>query len=295
MFNPFKKIESNAPPKNNETAIIENETEKTKTVEQKTPENMRFFADAMINLFCKKFTVEGLENVKRAKEDNPEEKYIISSSHAHNLDVPATLKALGEELNIQVSGESLLLEQLKYLDKKALINLSWGRENFTAIDYKDDKNGKRGLFNPDNFFELEKKMQKGKTPWIASQPFSIDKKIKTASIGSVYLAAKAGTSIIPTALDTYNGGSINLEGPLENAKGLIKRSEAVYHIGKPIKFPFLDISIIEKVIEKRRKTEPISPEEQEEFRLVHQQLKERAEILSDHIFEMLPPEKDSRG
>jgi pimeloyl-ACP methyl ester carboxylesterase len=39
----------------------------------------------------------------------------------------------------------------------------------------------------------------------------------------------------------------------------------------------------------------ISPEELEEFKNVHQQLKERAEILSDHISEMLPPEKGING
>ena len=288
MFNPFNKFENNVITK-------ENEPEKIEASESMTPESMRKFADAAINLFCKNFSVEGLENVKKAKEANSEGKFIISSPHSHNLDVPATLKALGGDFNIQVSGESLLLEQLKYLDKKALINLGWGRENYTAIDYKDDDNGKRGLFNPDNFSELEEKMQAGKTPWIASQPFSLDGKVKPASIGSVYLSAKTGASIIPTALETYGGGSINLEGPLENAKGLIKRAEAVYHIGEPIEFPILDVSIIEKVIEKRKNSETITPEEQEEFKLVHQQLKDRAEILSSRIAEILPLEKGIQG
>jgi hypothetical protein len=134
-------------------------------------------------------------------------------------------------------------------------------------------------------------MATGKTPWIAAHPFSTDGKMKAPSIGPVYLAAKTKASIIPSALDVMGGASVNLEGPLENIKGLLNRSEATYHIGQALEFPELDVSIIETVLNKRKNNEEVSEAELAEFKNVHQQLKERADLLSEHIAKLLPEEK----
>ncbi len=195
----------------------ENKTEETVET-KKTPLQLRAFGNQMINLFCKNFSVEGEENIKKAKEENSDGRFIISSSHLNNLDVPAVLKAMGNDFNIQMTGESVLLENLKkYAGHNLLIHLA-GRKNFTPLDYKEGKEGKHGSFNPDNFVELEEKIiEEGKTPWIASHPFALDGKMKRPSIGPIYLAVKTKSSIIPTALDV-DGGSKNLEGAKESAK-----------------------------------------------------------------------------
>jgi hypothetical protein len=264
--------------------------EKPKTGKpNETPKHLKIYGEKVIDLFCKEFSVDGLDRFKKYKEENPKEKFIISAAHLNNLDVPAALKVMGPEVNIQMTGESVLLEKMKYLGHRLMINLA-GRDNFTPLDYIENKDGKHGSFNPENFIELEEKISEGKTPWIAANPFSLDGKMKKASIGPVYLAAKTNSAIIPTALDV-SGGSVNLEGMAENVKGLMDRSESIYHIGEPIKFPPLDISIIEKITEKRKNGNEVSKEELLEFSDVHNALKKRAEELALTISEMLPEEK----
>lgn len=254
-----------------------------------TPEHLRIYGDKMVNLICKKFSVEGKEKIEKEREENPQEKFIITAAHLNNLDVPAALKVWGDKFNIQITGESILLEKTKYLAHRAMITLA-GRDNFTALNYREGKAGKHGSFDPENFKELATKMDEGKTPWIAAHPFALDGKMKKTSIGPVYLAAKTGASLIPTALD-ISGGSVNLEGAIEGVKNLLHRSEASYRIGEPFKLPDIDVSIMERVFEKRDRGEEVSREELGRFTEVHAQLRAQADILADRIAELLPSEK----
>ncbi len=259
-----------------------------KRKENITPGHLRAYGEQVIAMFCKKFAVEGGEALRRAREEEPDGKFILTAAHLNNLDVPAALKAMGPEFNIQITGESVLVEKLKYLGHRLMIKLA-GKENFTPLDYEEDESGKHGEFNPDNFSELEEKMEEGKTPWIAAHPFALDGKMKRASIGPVYLAQRTGAKIIPTALEV-RGGSVNLEGAMESAKNLLKRSEAIYHIGEPVEFPPIDVTIIETVLKKRRQSEKISREELAEFSRVHRQLREQADSLGEIIAQLLPEE-----
>lgn len=254
-----------------------------------TPAHLRIFGEKMISLFCKKFAIQGLDSIKEFKKENPEEKFIISSSHLHNLDVPAVLKVFGKDFNLQVTGESVLLEKMQYLGHQFLINLA-GRDNFTPLDYKEDKTGKFGSFNPQNFQEIQERMSIGKTPWIASAPMSLDGTMKKASIGPIYLAAKTGAAIIPTALGV-SGGSVNLEGTKETLKNFFHRSSAIYHVGTPFKIPAIDVSIIDRVLDKKARGEAITREELAMFTETHRQLKEQANLLAQTISAMLPEEK----
>ena len=256
---------------------------------EKTPAHLRLYGDKVVDLFCKQFSVEGKENIENAKEEDPDQKFIITAAHLNNLDVPAALKVFGDDFNIQMTGESVLLEKMKYLGHRMMINLA-GKDNFTPIDYKENSEGKRGSFNPDNFTAIEEKMKEGKTPWIAAHPFALDGKMKKASIGPVYLAAKTKSMLIPTALD-ISGGSVNLEGAVENVKALVDRSKAVYRIGEVFKVPDIDISIIGEVLAKRKKGGEISREELEKFSAVHQQLIEQADLLEERLAKLLPENK----
>lgn len=257
--------------------------------EEITPAHLRLYGDKVVDMFCKRFSVEGMDNVETIRKNDPNQKFIISAAHLNNLDVPAALKVFGDKFNIQLTGESVLLEKLKYIGHRLMINLA-GRDNFTALDYVEDKDGKHGAFNPDNFKELAEKVKDGKTPWIAGHPFSLDGKMKPASIGPVYLAAKTKSLLIPTALD-ISGGSTNLEGALESAKTLANRSEAIYRIGQPFKLPEIDVSIIENVLEKRKNGQEISRDDLEKFSFVHKQLREQADLFEGRLAELLPEEK----
>lgn len=267
---------------------VENK-EENEVEENITPKHLRLYGDKVVDLFCKNFKVEGLAEVEKDKEENPNKKFIITAAHLNNLDVPAALKVFGSEFNIQITGESVLLEKMKYLGHRMMINLA-GRENFTPLSYKEDIDGKHGSFDSDNFEELQEKMEEGKTPWIAAHPFALDGKMKKPSIGPVYLAAKTKASLIPTALGV-SGGSVTLEGAVESAKTLLNRSEAVYRIGKPFQVADIDVSIIDRVLAKRKNGEQIEREELVEFNLIHKQLREQADLLGKQLELLLPSEK----
>lgn len=263
-----------------------NEKEAKKNI---TPKHLRLYGDKVVDLFCKVFNVEGLAGIQENKKEDPNKKFIITAAHLNNLDVPAALKVFGPEFNIQITGESVLLEKMKYLGHRMMINLA-GRENFTPLSYKEDKDGKHGSFDPENFTELVEKMEEGKTPWIAAHPFSLTGKMKKVSLGPVYLAAKTKAELIPTALD-ISGGSVTLEGAAESAKTLVNKSEAIYRVGKPFAVADIDVSIIDLVLAKRKKGETIDREELAEFNIVHKQLREQADLLGEQLELLLPSEK----
>ncbi|MGE5426100.1 MAG: hypothetical protein ACM3PZ_03430 [Bacillota bacterium] len=257
-------------------------------IERQTPSHLVKYGEKVVDIFCKSFSCEGLEHVKEAKESYPDTPFIISSSHLHNLDVPAALKALGREFDIQLSGESVLLEKMKYLAHRLMISLA-GKDNFTPLDYVEDKEGKHGSFNPDNFEQLAGKIADGKTPWIAAHPFALDGKMRRPGLGAVYLAAKTGAAILPTALEV-KGESV-MEGAVQTVKNLLERPTAIYHIGEALKLTEVDVTPIEDVIRKRREGKPVSEEEIAWFSESVAALRQNADTLCEAIAALLPPEK----
>ncbi|HPT08542.1 MAG TPA: hypothetical protein PLE28_02510 [bacterium] len=284
MLNFFKETFTNKGVEKNKSKT-ETQIEKN----NKTPDKLRLYGDKVIDLFCKEFKVEGKEKIEELHKQNPDQKFIISAAHLNNLDVPAALKVWGNDFNIHLTGESVLLEKMKYLGQRLMINLA-GKDNFTPLEYKESENGKHGSFNSDNFNELGEIIEKGKTPWIAAHPFALDGKMKRPSIGPVYLAAKTGAMLIPTALDV-RGGSVNLEGALERTKTLMDRSLATYHIGTPFSVPAIDVSIVEKVLQSRKNGEEVNSEDFEKFKSVINSLHQQADEFGKQIETLLPEDK----
>lgn len=253
-----------------------------------TDESLRGKVDKMLKVFCKSFKVEGKENLQEAQELDKNSKFIIASSHISNLDAPASISALGDRLDVQVTTESVL----HGLTPQEVLFRLGGKEHFSTFEYQKTKGGKRSVFNPEDFEVLSEQMDQGKSPWIAIHPFTTKDEMQDPRIGSAYLAQKTGAKIIPTALE-LDGGSINMEGPLELVKGVAKRADAVYHVGEVIDLPPVDVSIIEKVLAKRAHHERVSKEEREEFGRVHKELKSQADQIASAIAKMLPD--DQRG
>ncbi len=255
-----------------------------KTPESKTTDkSLLDKVDKVINAFCKSFHVEGKENLQKAQEADKNTKFIIASSHISNLDAPAAIKALGDRLNIQITIESILHG---FTPQEILFRIA-GKDHFSSLEYHKLKGDKAGVFNPDDFTILADQMNRGKSPWIAIHPFTVKNEMQDARIGPAYLAQKTGAKIVPAALE-LDGGSINMEGPLELTKGMIKRANAVYHIGEIMDIPLIDVGIMERVLIKRSRQEKISEEERKEFGRVHKELKKQADQIASAIAKMLP-------
>jgi hypothetical protein len=257
--------------------------------DRKTTDKKFFdYCDKLVKFFCRDFSTEGSDRLFEFKKNNPDVKFIVMASHTNNLDAPAAVKALGGNFDMLLTGDSLLLEKLKYLPQRIMINLM-GKENFFSLDYISGKGKKHGSFNPENFQGLNEKIATGKTPWIASHSFSREGQMKKANIGPVYLAQKSGAYIVPCGLETH-GGSDSMGGIKEQTKGLVERSEAVakFHTGEPVKLRPVGIGIIETVFEKRKNGEKVSGEEKMQFSNTIAALRLQAEELNSVIAGMLP-------
>lgn len=275
-FKPFNNIEK------------EKKSNQEEVKSEQTPRSLRNGAEKIIDMFCEKFEVVGKDNIEKVKKENPDEKFIITSSHFSNLDGPAAIKVLGEDFNLQIAVESL---HFGWTPQEVMYRIG-GKENFSPLEYRKSKKSKFGVFNPKDFENLSEKMNQGKTPWVGIHPFTTKGEMQEARVGPIYLAQLTGAKIIPTALEV-RGGSISLGGPQELIKGFVKKIKAKYHIGEPLQLPPLDVSIINIVLAKRKNKEKITPDEFKKFQEVHQQLKAQADEVAQIISEMLP--EDQRG
>ena len=256
-----------------------------------TPKSLQAVGNKSIEFFTKSFTVIGKENldeVQAVRERTPNSKFVIATSHLSNLDVPAAIKAFGKEFNLQISATS---QNFGLTHQEAMFRIA-GKDNFTPLTHtkKTSTNESRGVFDPKDFTDLVLKTENGKTPWIAAHEFSVSGEMQRAKIGSIYLAQKTDSYILPAALEMKGGASMSLEKPTDVIRGAFNKAEAVYHIGKPFKPEPIDVSIIENVIEKRKQGVKPTPEEREQFSTAVALLRQQAEKLGEIIASLLPEE-----
>ena len=252
-----------------------------------TPESVRHKAELAMKQ-CKEVIVSGEDELIEFQAEHPDAKYIIAGTHFTGLDVQAALSQLGDRFDIQVTGESLVKDQFI---NRVMIN-QIGADRFTDLEYRETAAGKTGVFNPNNFAELQQKMDQGRTPWMAIHPYTRSEGMLDARIGTAYLAAKSDAWVVPTAL-VLEGGAMNLETPADYAKQiygrLLGKTKARYYIGAPLKLdPIENFAVIERVINKRAAKEKVTPEERAEFHRVHQALKAQSKEVAQATAALLP-------
>jgi hypothetical protein len=257
-----------------------------------TPDRLINYGKLILKAFCRNFSVEGEDQIKQFKKEHADDKFIITGSHTNNLDVPAALKTLGPEFNMQVTGNELFFTESKYLAQKIGVKTLF-RDRFTGIGQKSEDGKESGVFNPDDFRSIDKEMDNGRTPWMAAHSFSMDGQMRQVDNGAVLEAYRQNAWIVPTALELISG-SKNMQGVGEIAKNL-KDSGAKYHIGQPYKPEPLpqgmDINIITDVIDKRKRGELVSDEEFSAFKEAKNFLSVQTEKLGQAISGLLPEEQ----
>jgi len=265
--------------------LFDSHSEKVEnTSQRKTPLRLRLALEAQIRLLSKNFEIIGEENlavIRDILEKEPDAKFIIAPSHFSDLDVSAAGKAFGNDLDLQITTESLLPEQHKIIP---------GKENFTSLDFKEDDNSKRGVFNPENFIAIKEKMNEGKTPWFAIHEFSRETQMEQAKIGAVYLAELTNAYVIPSALE-IKGKNFKLDENGSALGQLKNRLDLSYHIGKPFRLEKFDVSPIASILKKRERGEKLEPGELALAREVHKKLKQQAERVAFSVSAMLPEEQ----
>ena len=145
---------------------FENPQRNLEKKKETTPRRLMLALEALVKLQTKSIEVDGKEHVK---EIPPDSKVVVATTHLSDLDVPLSAYALGNELNLVITNESVH----HHFNQEAPTNIGLhiaGKENFIPIDYKKTGGKKRPRgFNPDNFVPMAEALENGKGVVIASQ------------------------------------------------------------------------------------------------------------------------------
>lgn len=259
--------------------------ERPKTKES-SPKRLMLAMELWKKAALNKLEIKGQENLQNIPKD---EKIIIATTHLSDLDVPTTMCALGNNLDIAITNESVHHSFKEEPDTNISLRLA-GKENFIPIDYKKE-DGKKSpkLFNPGNFESMLEAMDRGKRILISAQtPLQKgETKIPDSGYGAAYLAEMSDAVILPVAVRILS----NLDKGMyeDRYKTLLKKSDVEVIIGESFKLEKIEgIERMKLLLEKRKNEGGLSKEELEEFSKLAAGLKEKSKQLLDKILELLP-------
>lgn len=249
-----------------------------------------------IELFMKQFEKVEVSGQEHVKEIPPERKVVVAVSHAGDFDVPLAYHALGNDMKIRFTDESVLHkitggDPITY----TLIKLG-GEENFFPIDYKKkDKSGpkRRGSFNPENFIPMKEAMDEGDAVLVAAHNPSWNKKMEEqGGYADVYLAQIADAVILPVAVDVETKEEA-VTIPQKLKAVFTGRPKAKVTIGEPMELP--KIEGIEKmaILMEKNKDGILTKDEISEFHRLKEELREQSGEVMNKIAQMMPEEKRS--
>ena len=254
---------------------------------RRTSRQLMFMNDAQLKLMTGGLRVTGLEQIDRIP---PDRMVIVATSHLTDLDIPATISALGNVLDLAVSDQS---SHHKFSDEAAgyaAITLA-GKKNFLPIDFQGSGAEKRpAVFNPDNFEPMVEAMHEGKSVLMAAHTPSLRGQLERGGNGVPYLASLTHALILPVAIELVS--EENLGQVADQLKTALKRPPVRVCIGEPIEFyPIPGIERLSVLIEKRRQGNTLSDDESAEFSRLSRALRQQSQMLMRVITHMVAFEK----
>ncbi|MDB5179818.1 MAG: hypothetical protein JWN12_450 [Candidatus Saccharibacteria bacterium] len=173
-------------------------------INRQTPLALRRGIDALIAISkpIKSVSIEGQSNLIEIPQNTP---VIVAVSHETGFDIPLSIKALGEHLDLAVTDQSthhsLRSEPNMFLSLKMS-----GGENYIPISYGwEDGKKVPGMFDPSDALPMIEAFNHGKSIIVASHnPLTADSEggIKKPKPGysAAYLALLTGAPILPVAI-----------------------------------------------------------------------------------------------
>lgn len=253
-----------------------------------TPRRLMLALEALAKLQTKSIEVDGKEHIKEIPLDS---KVVVATTHLSDIDVPLATYALGNDLNLVITNESVH----HHFKEEAPTNIGLhiaGKENFIPIDYKKVK-GKKSPhgFNPDNFVPMAEALEAGKGVVIASRNPSPEHEtsLKDArgGYGAVYLAEISGAVILPVAVEVISDvGAGMYDNPI---KTFIKKPDVKIHVGPPIKLEKIEgVERFSELMKKHFEVGRLTTEEFHEFSRIKAALELQSEFLMAKLAELLP-------
>lgn len=230
--------------------------------------------------------IEGLGNVAKILKNK---NVIIATTHISDADVGVAVNTLGNLFNIGIANQSVHHSWHSDFVMNIVLWLS-GRDRFLPIDFTKTSNGKRGVFNPDNFPLIVAAMeQKGFSILMpAHSPCFTGKLPNKGGLGAVYLGQISKNSVLlPVAIDVElsNGEIFKGVSPFNLMNSALKVRIV---IGEPFDFPPIeDIEIFPNLVKKKARTES----EEIKYHAIHRELTLQSGELMRKIAKLLPDAK----
>jgi hypothetical protein len=255
---------------------------------QEIPQRLWLANEANLRLAVGQVRIEGKENIKGIP---PGAKVVVLTTHLNDLSVPAAIHALGRDLDLVVTNQSIHHE-FGGGQGEIAANIGMrvaGKGNFIAIDYERNKEGEKSpkAFNPENFQPMIDALDKGKSIIMAAHNPTKEALPNLDGVkggyGGVYLAELADAYILPVTvtlsqdvMDSYN------------LKTLLNKPDAFVIIGKPFKLEKIPgIERFAELTKKREDEGKLNDEERIEFSGLAHALREKSLLVMKQLSEQL--------
>jgi len=266
--------------------IFENKPSRSSNYERESSPLRFQMALEAVKFMIGNLEVKGKEHLKEIPADR---KVVIACTHMSDLDMPVIALALAKDFNLALSDQSTHHDFKQDPGNYAIHKIA-GDKNFIPIDYKTNDGKKTAQFNPDNFNGMTEAMNNGKDFLFAAHNPSSDGSLTSGGIGAVYLAQLTHALIVPVSANfktniPYITGQTTKET-------LDKKPDAEVIIDKYIDLePITGIEDYQRIFNKRREGQKLSPEEVDRFMEISRALREQAEVVMNVLKEGVPEEK----
>ena len=236
-----------------------------------------------------KLKTVGEENLKSIP---PDRRVIFVTTHITNSDVPLALAALGQDFHLAV-GDASTNHNISENPFGYLGDTLAGSENFMPISRQKNANApSTGIFDPEDFEKMQDTFHENKALVLSAYYIDRNKDLKLpekGGYGAAYLAEMADAVVVPVAINIKSKEAVNTV--ISGIKAALSRPEAEVVIGEPFELEKMENVSAVKEIMAKRKQGSLSKEDIAAFKQVSHGLRERSDVLMQHLAELLPEEK----
>lgn len=254
---------------------------------RQTPKLLMRAIETQLKIQLGKIETSGRENLEKLPKDK---KVVIATTHISDMDIPLTVHALGNDLDLVITNQSV---HYKFTSEPSM-NITMrliGKDNFLPIDFTGKGTKKHPIgFNPDNFTPMMEAMDKGKAIIVAGHNPSLEGRLEEPGYGATYLAEMANAIILPVSVGIISKENL---GTAQNVlKTFFKKPNAHVQIGEPFFLEKIEgIEKMKELMDKRKEGNRLTAEEVSEFSKLKKGLKEQSEVLIKKLAEITPEEK----
>jgi 1-acyl-sn-glycerol-3-phosphate acyltransferase len=242
-------------------------------------------------LLFSKVNVAGEENFAAIP---PDRQVMFVTTHLTNFDIPLASSVLGKKFHLAVGDAST---NHHFLENPfgTVGDVVAGRKNFIPISRRKGRTkgaSSAGIFDPEDFEKIGDAFGQNKAVVISAYYKDRNDELKLpprGGYGAAYLAEATDAIVVPVAIDIK--AKERKATAVSDLAAALDRPEAKITIGKPFELEKMEnISAVRDIMAKRQR-EKLSGEDIAAFKGASRGLRDRSNVLMQHLAELLPEEK----